>query len=72
MYYMIIDNVRLYVISYVDDGIICSNSVSKINYLLEEMSAVFKVKSSEAQFFVGMQIKRQKVEIFENISNSLH
>lgn len=60
LYYMIIDNVKLYVILYVDDGIICSNNTAKMNDSLSKLSGVFKIKISEAEFFVGMQIKRDR------------
>ena len=58
---MINDNVRLYVILYVDDGIICSDNLVKMNDLFCKLSLVFSVKSSEAEFFVGMQIKRDRI-----------
>lgn len=54
------DDIRLYVILYVDDGIICGNNINTINNLLEKLSNVFKVKSSTAEFFIGMQIKRDR------------
>ena len=60
LYYMINDDVRLYVILYVNDGIICNDNIVQMHYLLCKLSLEFSVKSSKAQFLVGMQIKRDR------------
>lgn len=57
LYYTICNNNKLYVILYVDDGIICGDNSSQINNFLYKLKAEFKVKSSESEFFVGMLIK---------------
>lgn len=60
LYYVVKDNFKLYVVLYVDDGIICGNDVTKMKDLFDRLSVTFKVKGSEAEFFVGIQIKRNR------------
>lgn len=50
------ENDIMYLLMYVDDGLICSNNSNMVNKLLNELHIEFEITQSNAEFFVGLQI----------------
>jgi hypothetical protein len=55
------DNLVIFVALYVDDLLILSNSLTKLNSLKQDLSKKFEMKDlGEAQFILGIQIERNR------------
>lgn len=53
-------NFTLYLALYVDDGLICGNNILAIKELLSNLHREFQITFKIAEFFVGIQIKRDR------------
>lgn len=60
VYYYITNQVILFLALYVDDGLLCSNNCDKMNDLLKALCVDFKIRYNEAEYFVGIQIERDR------------
>lgn len=58
---------KLLLVLYVDDGLIASSDVNELKYFLNELKSEFKIVSKEADYFLGIQIKRESgnIKIFQ-------
>lgn len=50
LYYIVAETFVLYVILYVDDGLVCGNDIRLINDLLKALSVAFKIAISKKEF----------------------
>lgn len=61
----------MYLLLYVDDGLICGNNNNHIKELLDKLHTEFEITYKDAEYFVGMQMKldtkQQKLIIHQNI-----
>lgn len=55
-----VNNTKILLVIYVDDGLIISDSKKIINYVLTEMKKIFEITISEANYFVGLEIIRDR------------
>lgn len=55
-----IDDTKVIVLLYVDDGLILSHSKNAINSLVTKLSKAFKITLGNGEYYVGMEIKRDR------------
>lgn len=53
-----VSETKVFLIIYVDDGLVISSSKSVVETVLSELQKGFEVKVSEANHFIGIEIKR--------------
>jgi Reverse transcriptase (RNA-dependent DNA polymerase)/gag-polypeptide of LTR copia-type/Integrase core domain/GAG-pre-integrase domain len=71
VYFRSVDNVVFYVAIYVDDILLLSNSLMKINSLKKELSQLFDMKDlGEAHFVLGIRIERNRAARTLTLSQS--
>lgn len=56
VYIGIFDGVKVFIIIYVDDGLIVSSSSSMIKKIIEYLKQAFKIKELNLKYFVGIEI----------------
>lgn len=65
------DNNIIYLLLYVDDGLICGNNTEMIEKLLHNLQVEFEITHREAEFFVGLQIQmdrhRGTLKLFQKV-----
>ena len=54
---------KLLLVLYVDDGLVASSDIKDLNEFFEELKNEFKIISKEADYFLGIQIKRESGKI---------
>lgn len=59
-----VNNNRVYLLLYVDDGLLISNSLDSLNNVIAELKNNFEIKCSEVKCFVGLQIEKSENQIF--------
>jgi len=55
-----VNNEKVLLILYVDDGLVFSQSTNAINSVLDELKTQFKMKVCKPEYFVGLEITRLK------------
>lgn len=58
VYIGIFNNIRVYLIIYVDDALVISSSKQLIQEIIEYLKQEFKIKQMNLKYFVGMEIER--------------
>lgn len=59
-----VNGTKVYLLLYVDDGMIISKDFSVINKVISELKENFEVKTMEPRNFVGLQLERSKGHLF--------
>uniref|UniRef100_A0ABD2XH93 CCHC-type domain-containing protein n=1 Tax=Trichogramma kaykai TaxID=54128 RepID=A0ABD2XH93_9HYME len=59
-----IDNCKIYLALYVDDGVIFCKNVNVLNKIVKTLKEKFPIVTSDLNYFVGMEITRGENEIF--------
>lgn len=54
------ENEMIYLALYVDDGLVFSKSIKIIDRFLQKLGQVFEIKVSEPNYFVGLEIERDR------------
>lgn len=62
----------IYLALYVDDGLICGKDSEVINNLLHSLKNEFEITYNEAEYFVGLQLKRDEKKNVLNIFQSVY
>jgi len=52
----------LIVAVFVDDGLLCSKSKTKINIVLHDMQGIFKMKTNAPSVYVGIHIIQDRLQ----------
>ncbi|CAG4958833.1 unnamed protein product [Colias eurytheme] len=59
-----VNGIKVYLLLYVDDGLIISKDKSVIDKVISQLKENFEVKTMEPRNFVGLQIERSKGHLF--------